>query len=148
MFRILLAISFIAVLACNSGETNQGVADSAGDTPPVSAAGTATDDIEIEKIEVEAIAPKAVAAEVSSCLRLVKTGAFAEALPVCMQAAANDPKNARVQAALAKAQVEAEVEGSIAAAEAAAQAEIDGSIDAAADSASDAAANALGAARD
>ena len=148
MLRILIAISFIALLACNSGETNQGAADSAGDMPPVSAVGTDADDIEIERVEVEAIEAEVLAAEISTCLRLVKNGAYAEALPVCLEAAAIDPENAKVQAALAKSQAEAAVDGSIAAAQAEAQAEVDGSIDSAAQSASDAAANALGAGSD
>lgn len=148
MFRILFAISSIALLACNSGETNQGTADGAGDTPPVSAAGTDTDDIEIERVEVEAIEAETLAAEITSCLGFVKNGAFAKALPVCLEAAAIDPENAEVQAALVKAQAEAAVDGSIDAAKAGAQAKIDGSIDSAAGSASSAAANALGAATD
>lgn len=148
MLRILFAISFIALLACNSEENNQGAADSAGDMPPVSVAGTDTDDIEIEKVEAEAIEAEVLAAEITSCLSLVKTGAFAEALPVCLEAAAIDSENAEVQAALAKAQAEALVDGSVDAAKAGAQAKIDGSIDSAADSASSAAANALGAATD
>jgi hypothetical protein len=133
MLRILFAISFIALLACNSGETTQGIADSAGDTPPVSAARTGADDIEIKKVEVEAIEVETLAAEISSCLGLVKTGAFADALPVCLEAASIDPENTQVQAALAKAQ---------------AQAAVDASIDEAAGSASGAAANALGGALD
>ena len=148
MFRILFAISVIALLACGSGETNQGAADSAGDMPPVSAAGSATDEIEIERIEVEAIEAAAIAAQVSSCLDLVKSRAFAEAVPVCLEAASIDPENARVQTALAKAQAKAALEDSMAAAEAEAQAEIDSSIDSAADSAKGAAADALGAASD
>jgi len=118
MLRILFAISFIALLACSSGETNQGTADSAADMPPVSAAGTATDDIEIETIEVEAIEAGALAAEVSSCLDLVKTRAYEKALPVCLEAASIDPENAEVQSALAKAQAEAAVKDSSAAADA------------------------------
>lgn len=148
MLRILFAISFIALLACNSGEDNQGAADSAGDMPSVSAAGTDADDIEIERVEVEAIEAEVLAAEISTCLGLVKNGAYAEALPVCLEAAAIDSENAEVQAALAKAQAEAVADGAVDAAKAGAQAEIDGSIDSAADSASSAAANALGAATD
>ncbi len=110
MFRILFATSFIALLACGSGESNQGNAINPGDTPPVSAAGTATDDIEIERIEVEAIEADPVAAEVTSCLDLVRTGAFEAALPMCLQAASIDPENAEVQAALAKSQAKVAME--------------------------------------
>ena len=140
MFRILFAISVIALLACGSGETNQGAADSAGDMPPISAAGSAADEIEIEEIEIEAVEAAAIATQISSCLDLVKRRAFAEAVPVCLEAVSIDPENAQAQAALAKAQAEAAAEGAMAAAEAEAQAEID----AAADSASGAAADALG----
>jgi len=145
MLRTLFAFSVIALLACGSGETNQGGADSAGDMPPVSAAGTASDDIEIERIEVEAIEEEAIAAEISSCLGLVKSGAFEEALPVCLEAASIDPENAEVQAALAKAEAEAALEDSIASAEAEAQAEVDKAVG---EQAGAAAANALGSARD
>jgi len=144
MFRILFTISAIALLACGSGETNQGAADSAGDMPPVSAVGSAADEIEIEKIEVEAVEAAAIATQISSCLDLVKSRAFAEAVPVCLEAVSIDPENAQAQAALAKAQAEAAAEGAMAAAEAEAQAEIDGSVDSAADSAKGAAADALG----
>ncbi len=147
MLRILLTISFIALLACNSGETNPGDASNAGDTSPVSAAGS-DGDVEIERVEIEEIEMDAVAAEVSSCLDLVKARAYTEALPICIEAAAIDPANTKVQAALAKAEVEAELQDSITAAEAQAQAEIDGEIDSAGDSAKGAAADALGAGRD
>ena len=142
MLRTLFAISFIALLACGSGETTQGT----GDIPPVSAAGTSTDDIEIEKIET--IEASALTVGVRSCLGLVEAGAYVEALPVCLEAAAAAPENAEVQVALATAQAEAAAEGSMADAEAQAQSAIDGAIDSAADSASGAAANALGAASD
>ncbi len=107
MLRILFATSFIALLACGSGESNQG----AGDMPPVSAAGTATDDIQIERIEIEA---NAVAAEISSCLNLVKDRDFEEALPVCLEAAASAPENTKVQAALARAQAKTQASGAAA----------------------------------
>ena len=107
MLRILFATSFIALLACGSGESNQG----AGDMPPVSAADPATDDVQIERIEVEA---NAAAAAASSCLKLVKSRAFEEALPVCTEAAANDPENTKVQAALARAQAKTQASGAAA----------------------------------
>ena len=155
MLRILFATSFIALLACGSGESNQGTPDSLGDIPPVSAAGTATDDIKIEKIEIDEIAADAVAVEVSSCLHLVKTNAFAAALPVCLQAISIDPDSVEVQAALAKSQAKVAMEDSLAAAQAEAQAAVDDAAGAAATQANDAtnaasgaAADALGAARD
>jgi hypothetical protein len=148
MFRILFATSFIALLACGSGESNQGNAINPGDTPPVSAAGTATDDIEIERIEVEAIEADPVAAEVTSCLDLVRTGAFEAALPMCLQAASIDPENAEVQAALAKSQAKVAMEDALAAAQAEAQAEVDGAAAEAAERTSDATDAASGAATD
>jgi hypothetical protein len=73
------------------------------DTPPVSAT-TPTGDA---KDAVEGEQAKAEAAEISSCIRLVASRKFEEALPVCLEAASIDADNAEVKAALAKAEAEA-----------------------------------------
>jgi hypothetical protein len=66
----------------------------------------------VEVVEVEEVAilegeqAEAEAAEISSCLRLVASADYEEALPVCLEAASIDADNAEVKAALAKAEAE------------------------------------------
>jgi hypothetical protein len=63
----------------------------------------------VEVVEIEEIAgeqAEADAAEISSCIRLVASGDYEEALPVCIEAASIDADNAKVKAALAKAETE------------------------------------------
>jgi hypothetical protein len=43
MLKIAYAISLMALLACGSGDSNQGAAATGGDLPPVSAAGASTE---------------------------------------------------------------------------------------------------------
>ncbi len=97
MSKIWFAISLVGLLACGTGESDSGTTGSLSDTPPVSAAAPAGDDMK---------AAKADAAEISSCTRLVASGDFEEALPVCLKAASIDADNAEVKAALAKAEAE------------------------------------------
>jgi hypothetical protein len=79
----------------------------------------------IANLEGEQAAAEAGAAAIRSCIDLVASGDFEDALPACLEAASIDAGNADVQAALAKAQAETASE-------------------AAAGAAADAAANALG----
>ena len=107
MSKIWFAISLVGLLACGAGESDSGTAGSISDTPPVSATASTGDDVEV--VEVEAIAgeqAEADAAEISSCIRLVASGDYEEALPVCLEAASIDADNAEVKAALAKAETE------------------------------------------
>jgi hypothetical protein len=107
MSKIWFAISLVGLLACSAGESDSGATGSTMDTPPVSAT-TSTGDA-VEMIEVEEIAgeqAEADAAEISSCIRLVASGDYEEALPVCLEAASIDADNAEVKAALAKAETE------------------------------------------
>ena len=107
MPKILFAISLVGLLACGTGESDSGTTGSISDTPPVSATASTGDDVEV--VEVEVIAgeqAKADAAEISSCIRLVASGDYEEALPVCLEAASIDADNAEVKAALAKAETE------------------------------------------
>ena len=124
MSKIWFAISLVGLLACGSGESDSGTTGSISDTPPVSATASTGDDVEV--VEVEVIAgeqAKADAAEISSCIRLVASGDYEEALPVCLEAASIDADNAEVKAALAKAETETAKEAaSGAAADAAADA--------------------------
>ena len=144
MSRFLFAVSLVALLACGTGESTSGTAGNAGDTPPVSAAAPSdrdanvaeTEIVETEQIEIEADSGAADSGVANSCLSLVQSGAFAEALPLCLEAASIDPENAEVQAALAEAQMKA---AAGAATDAAA-----GKVNEAADSATGAAADALG----
>jgi hypothetical protein len=85
------------------------VTGSISDTPPVSAAAPTGDDVEGEQAEAEA-------AEISSCIRLVASGDYEEALPVCLEAASIDADNAKVKAALAKAEAETAKEAAASAA--------------------------------
>ncbi len=126
MSKIWFAISLVGLMACGSGESDSGATGSISDTPPVSAAAPGGDDVKV--VEVEEIAggqAEADAAEISSCIRLVASGDYEEALPVCLEAASIDADNAEVKAALAKAETETAKE-------------------AASDAAADAAADALG----
>ncbi len=124
MSKILFAISLMGLLACGSGDSDSGATGSASDTPPVSAAAPMGDDVEIEEIEiVEGEQAEVDVAAVRSCIGLVASGDFEEALPICLEAASIDADNADVQAALAKAQTETAKEAATgAAADAAADA--------------------------
>ena len=129
MSKVLFAILLVGLLACGTGESNSGAIDSTSDTPAVSAAAPADDDAgmgAIEKlaaIEGEQADIEADAAAIGSCIDLVASGDFEDALPVCLEAASIDADNADVQAALAKAQAESATEAATgAAADAAANA--------------------------
>ena len=107
MSKIWFAISLVGLLACGTGDSDSGTTGSISDTPPVSATASTGDDVEV--VEVEEIAgeqAEADAAEISSCIRLVASGDYEEALPVCLEAASIDADNAEVKAALAKAETE------------------------------------------
>ena len=102
MSKIWFAISLVGLLACGAGESDSGATGDTMDTPPVSATkatGDAMDAAEGEQAKAEA-------AEVSSCIRLVASRKYEEALPVCIEAARIDADNAEVKAALAKAEAE------------------------------------------
>jgi len=122
MSKIWFAISLVGLLACGSGESDSGATGSLSDTPPVSA--TTGGDVKGAEA-LEGAQPEAEAAEISSCIRLVASGDYEKALPVCLEAASIDADNAEVKAALAKAEAETAKE-------------------AASDAAADAAADALG----
>jgi len=110
MSKVLFAISLISLLACGSGESDSGATGSISDTPPVSASAPTGEEVEV--VEIEEIAEldgeqaEADAAEISSCIRLVASGDYEEALPICLEAASIDADNAEVKAALAKAETE------------------------------------------
>jgi hypothetical protein len=111
MSKILFSISLVGLLACGAGESDTGAIDSGSDTPAVSAAVPASDEVEVEVEEVEIIKGgqgnvEAAAAAARSCIGLVASGDFEDALPVCLEAASIDADNAEVQAALAKAEAE------------------------------------------
>jgi len=121
MSKIWFAISLVGLLACGSGESDSGATGSLSDAQPVSASAPAGDDAGMAKVEGEQA--KADAAEISSCIRLVASGKYEDALPVCLEAASIDADNAEVKAALAKAETETAKEAaSGAAADAAADA--------------------------
>jgi hypothetical protein len=127
MSKIWFAISLVGLLACGTGESDSGTTGSISDTPPVSATASTGDDVEMVEVEeiaiIEGEQAEVDAAEISSCIRLVASGDYEEALPVCLEAASIDADNAEVQAALAKAETEMAAEAaSGAAADAAADA--------------------------
>jgi len=103
MSKIWFAISLVGLLACGTGESDSGATGSLSDTPPVSA--TAGGDAEAAAA-LEGEQAEAEAAEVSSCIRLVASGDYEDALPVCLEARSIDADNAEVKAALAKAEAE------------------------------------------
>ena len=119
MSKILFAISLVGLLACGAGESDTGAIGSGSDTPAVSVAVPASDVVEVEIIEGEQGNVEAAAAATRSCIGLVASGDFEDALPVCLEAASIDADSADVQAALAKAQAEAKQIASDAAADAA-----------------------------
>lgn len=112
MSRIIFAISLMSLLACGAGESDQAATGSASDEPAVSAKMPATDDAKgaaVKQAPVADVKPAETndnSVIVRSCLGLVASGEFETALPVCVEAASIDSKNAEVQAALAKAQAE------------------------------------------
>jgi hypothetical protein len=109
MSKILFAISLVGLLACGAGESDTGAIGSGSDTPAVSAAVPASDEVEVEEVEIiegEQGNVEAAAAATRSCIGLVASGDFEDALPVCLEAASIDADSADVQAALAKAQAE------------------------------------------
>jgi hypothetical protein len=110
MSKIWFAISLVGLLACSAEESDSGATGSISDTPPVSAAAPGGDDVTVIEVEevavIEGEQAEAEAAEISSCIRLVASGEYEEALPVCLEAASIDADNAQVKAALAKAETE------------------------------------------
>jgi hypothetical protein len=111
MSKVLFAISLMALVACGTGESDSDATGSAADTPAVSAAGSAGDEVEVVVEEVEVIQGEQAdaemdAAEISSCISLVASGKYEDALPVCLEAASIDADNEDVKAALAKAETE------------------------------------------
>ena len=110
MSKVLFAISLMSLLACGSGESDSGATGSISDAPPVSATAPTGDEVEMAEVEeiaaIEGEQAEAEAAEISSCIRLVASQEYEEALPVCLEAVSIDADNAEVKAALAKAQTE------------------------------------------
>ncbi|MBW2493924.1 MAG: hypothetical protein JRE43_04165 [Deltaproteobacteria bacterium] len=119
MSKLVFAISLMTLMACGSGDSDSGTAGSASDSPPVSAtAPTGGDAKSAGSAAMEAGSGKAEAeaAEISSCLRLVASAKYEEAVPVCLEAAKIDADNAEVKAALKKAETEAAKEAATGAA--------------------------------
>ncbi|MCH7600065.1 MAG: hypothetical protein IH973_09925 [Myxococcales bacterium] len=125
MLKVLFAISLVGLLACGTGEPDSEATGSTLDTPPVSAMeppGDNAEGVEGEEtaaIEGEQVDLEANAAAIESCIDLVASGDFGEALPVCLNAASIDAGNAEVQAALAVAQEKTAAEAASGAATAA-----------------------------
>ena len=116
MSKVSFAILLVGLLACGTGESNTGAIGSTSDTAPVSAAAPAGDEVEVVEIEKIAIIEgeqadvEADAAAIRSCIDLVASGDFEDALPICLEAASIDAENEDVQAALAKAEAETAAE--------------------------------------
>ena len=102
MLKTAFAISLMTLLACGSGDTNQGAAATPGELSPVAAAGSGIDSAPILEAALEDL--EVGAFEIESCLDLVASGEFADAIPICLEAAAIAPGNTEVQAALGEAQ--------------------------------------------
>jgi hypothetical protein len=113
MVKVFFAISLMSLMACGSGESNIGAT---GDTPAVSATAPTGDAGELAEIEEMEAAEEVAALEgeqadlaadvavIKSCLDLVASGDYEDAVPVCLQAADIDADDADVQAALEIAQ--------------------------------------------
>jgi len=112
MSKLVFAISLMTLMACGSGESNTEATGSTPKTPPVSAKMPAASEAKPaaapQAPAVEAKQPDAAAnaSVISSCIDLVKSAQYEQALPVCLEAAKIDAQNAEVKAALAKAQAE------------------------------------------
>ena len=114
MLKIAFAIPLMVLLACGSGDTNQETASTDGDLSPVSATGPNAAELEAVEAAIEDL--EAAAFEIESCLGLVASREYADAVPICLDAAAIDPGNTEVQAALQEAQAEVAAAKEIAAA--------------------------------
>jgi hypothetical protein len=91
----LSAIVLLPLFACGGDSSSPGQAGGAeGATPPVSAANP-----DVIQGALESVTDPSV----TQCLDLVKASRFGEAVPVCTRAAAADPDNADVKAALENA---------------------------------------------
>jgi len=113
MSKVLFAISLMSLLACGTGESNSGATGSASDAAPVSAAKAPTADAakaaavkQAPVREGQQANTAANAATVRSCIDLVASGKYEEALPRCLESVSIDASNTEVQAALEKAQSE------------------------------------------
>jgi len=112
MSKLVFAISLMTLLACGSGESTSEATGSAPKTPPVSAKMPAASEAKApaapQAPAVEAKQPDAAANAdvIPSCINLVASGQYEQAVPVCIEAAKIDAQNAEVKAALAKAQAE------------------------------------------
>lgn len=126
MLRKALFVMAFATLACGSQETTT--------TPSEGAAG-GMGAIETETPPVSAVQPGGAAptptVETTTCLELVESGKYAEAVVICQTAVNQDPSNTAVAAALAKAGTATAAEGVAGAASAAAGNAVEGVKDAA-----------------
>ena len=105
MKTLWIALLAVGFAACNSGTTTSNTAGSAGESasqatkPAARAAGEL----------VNSALQKATDPEVQGCLSKVKSGAYKEALPLCLKAANIAPDNQQVSDALATAKRKAAV---------------------------------------
>jgi hypothetical protein len=101
MVRLAIAISLFALLACGGSETKEtGTAGEAGKTPAVGTAVEKAKGSEMEK-PAATVDPK-----VQSCLDLVRSAQYQQALAVCLAAQEIDPSNQQVQEAVNTARAE------------------------------------------
>jgi hypothetical protein len=101
MIKIAYATLLMALLACSSENANQDVSSTAADLPPVSAAGPDSGETAIP--DTTLLDRTVGAFEIESCLELVNSGEFADAITVCDEAAKIAPENTEVRAALKEA---------------------------------------------
>jgi hypothetical protein len=121
MLRFTIVWAVFSLLACGAQESQEMGAGAAAES---AAAGVVEGDApDLPYVDAAMEAAAEAHASVASCLDLVRSGAFEEALPRCLEAAGVEPDNAEVQGALEQAQsavAAAQAEGAAAAAQAAA----------------------------
>jgi hypothetical protein len=117
MLRFTIVWAVFSLLACGAQESQEmGAGAAVESAAPGVVEGAAPDRPSVDAA-MEAAAE--AHASVASCLDLVRSGEFEEALPRCLEAAGVEPDNAEVQGALEQAQsavAAAQAEGAAAAA--------------------------------
>jgi hypothetical protein len=119
MLRFTIVWAVFSLLACGAQESQEMGAGAAAESA-AAVEGSAPD---LASVDAAVEAAAEAHASVASCLDLVRSGEFEEAVPRCLEAARVEPDNAEVQSALEQAQsavAAAQAEGAADAAQAAA----------------------------
>ncbi len=102
MLRFTIVWAVFGLLACGAQESQEMGAGAAADSPAAGVVEGAAPNLPSLDAAMEAVAE--AHPSVASCLDLVRSGEYAEAVPRCLEAARVEPDNAEVQGALEEAQ--------------------------------------------